>query len=108
MAAMSSMPRDKSVDATLALMRDPYGFIGKRCEQAASDVFEARILLRRTVCMRGRDAARVFYDPERFMRKGAAPLRVQKTLFGVGGVQSLDGAAHRMRKAVFMQLMTPS
>ena len=71
MAAMSSMPRDKSVDATLALMRDPYCFIGKRWEQAESDVFEARILLRRTACMRGRDAARVFYDPERSMRKGA-------------------------------------
>ena len=102
------MPRDHSLDATVALMRDPYGYIGKRCEATASDVFEARILLRRTICMRGREAARVFYDPARFMRKGAAPLRVQKTLFGTGGVQGLDGAAHRMRKAVFMRMMTPS
>lgn len=29
-----------------------------------------------------------------------------KTLFGEGGVQSLDGEAHQHRKAMFMALMT--
>jgi fatty-acid peroxygenase len=31
---------------------------------------------------------------------------LQKTLLGVGGVQSLDGAAHQHRKAMFLALMT--
>lgn len=40
-------------------------------------------------------------------RHGAAPEPLQKTLLGVGGVQSLDGAAHQHRKAMFLALMTP-
>jgi fatty-acid peroxygenase len=51
--------------------------------------------------------AELFYDPDRFMRQGAAPGRVQKTLFGRGGVQGLDGRAHRNRKQMFLSLMTP-
>lgn len=56
--------------------------------------------------MKGQDAARLFYDEQRFSRKGAMPKRVQKTLIGVGGVQSLDGIQHRHRKSLFVsQLM---
>jgi fatty-acid peroxygenase len=36
-----------------------------------------------------------------------APEPLQKTSLGVGGVQSLDGAPHRHRKAMFLSLMTP-
>ncbi len=50
----------------------------------------------------------MFSDPARFAREGAVPPRIMKTLFGLGGVQSLDGVAHRHRKAMFMQLMTPA
>lgn len=35
------------------------------------------------------------------------PKLVLKTLFGQGGVQTLDGAAHHHRKNIFMDLMTP-
>lgn len=56
--------------------------------------------------MCGRGAAEIFYDHDHFMRAGACPARVQKTLFGQGGVQGLDGAEHRHRKAMFMALMT--
>jgi fatty-acid peroxygenase len=101
------MPHDKSPDSTLALMLDPYRFISKRCLRYRSDVFEARILLQNTLCMTGPEAAKLFYDPDRFMRRGAAPLRVQKTLFGKGGVQTLDGQAHRHRKRMFLSVMTP-
>lgn len=34
------------------------------------------------------------------------PKLVLKTLFGQGGVQTLDGAAHHHRKNIFMDLMT--
>jgi fatty-acid peroxygenase len=85
-----------------------YEFVSRRCARYGSDVFETRLLAEPTVCMRGAAAARVFYDAARFRRAGAVPARVQKTLLGVGGVQGLDGEAHRRRKALFMSLMSPS
>jgi fatty-acid peroxygenase len=94
-------------DESLALKRDPYRFIAKRCRQIASDVYETRLFLRKTTCVTGRAAAQLFYDGDRFARHGAAPEPLQETLLGVGGVQSLDGAAHQHRKAMFLALMTP-
>jgi fatty-acid peroxygenase len=69
-------------------------------------VYETRLFLRKTTCVTGRAAAQMFYDGERLARHGAAPEPLQKTLLGVGGVQSLDGAAHQHRKAMFLALMT--
>src|SRR5438874_6581565 len=37
-----------------------------------------------------------------FQRAGAAPEALRATLFGKGGVQTLDGASHRRRKALFV------
>ncbi|WP_422736472.1 cytochrome P450 [Micromonospora sp. WMMD729] len=105
---MATMPADRSPDSTLALLRAGYRFIGERCERLGSDVFATRILLAPAICLRGRPAAALFYDTERFQREGAMPLRVQRTLTGRGGVQGLDGAAHAERKAMFMSIMTPS
>lgn len=102
-----AMPRDGRLDATLALKRDPYGYIRDQCGRLGSDAFQTRILLQRTICITGPQAAQLFYDPQHFMRKGAAPMRLQATLFGRGGVQGLDDAAHATRKAMFMHLMTP-
>ncbi|KUM26323.1 hypothetical protein AU467_22560 [Mesorhizobium loti] len=36
------IPPDKSLDATLALMGDPYRFISKRCRRCQSDVLWGR------------------------------------------------------------------
>ncbi len=104
---MLQVPRDKGLDSTLALIRDPYRFISNRCRRYRSDLFETRLLLRKTICMTGPEAARLFYDPSRFERRGAMPKAIQKTLLGVGGVQGLDGGAHHHRKQMFMSLMTP-
>ena len=104
---MPRIPRDKSLDSTLALLRDPYGFIASRCRRYGTDLFQTRLMLQRTICMTGKDAAELFYDPQRFVRGGAAPEPVRATLFGKGGVQGLDDAAHRHRKQMFMSLMTP-
>lgn len=104
---MPRIPHDKSPDSTLALLRDPYGFIAKRCRRYESDLFQTRLLLRPTLCMSGPEAAQLFYDTSRFMRSGATPARLQKTLFGRGGVQGLDDEAHRHRKEMFLSLMTP-
>jgi fatty-acid peroxygenase len=97
-------PHDDSFDASFALKRDPYRWISRRAHQLGSDVFEARLLLRPTLCLTGRDAAELFYDADLFQRAGAAPNAVQKTLFGVGGVQSLEGEAHLARKQLFLAL----
>jgi fatty-acid peroxygenase len=102
------MPRDRAPDSTLALLREGYRFISRRCDRYGGDAFQTRLLGRRTVCLRGRDAARLFYDTDRIERHGAAPGRIRKTLTGVGGVQGLDGPEHRDRKRMFMSIMTPA
>ena len=101
---MAELPRDDRFDATLALKRDPYRYISRTARALGTDLFETRLLLRPTLCLTGRDAAQLFYDPERFQCAGAAPAPLQKTLFGVGGVQGLDGEAHLQRKQLFVSL----
>jgi fatty-acid peroxygenase len=101
------IPPDRSLDSTIALLLDPYGFVSKRCRRYRSDLFLARILLRKTICMTGPEAAELFYRQDLFVRRGATPGRIQKTLFGRGGVQGMDGEAHRHRKQMFMSLMAP-
>lgn len=103
---MTDLPKDSLPDATLVFRRDPYRFISQRCDELGSDLFETRLMLEKVICMRGEEAARLFYDGAKFRRKGAVPERISKVLFGEGGVQGLDGAAHRHRKALFLELMT--
>ncbi|WFE31664.1 cytochrome P450 [Micromonospora sp. WMMD975] len=105
---MSTMPSDRSPDSTLAFRREGYRFVGTRCDRFGTDIVQARLLLEPTICLRGREAAELFYDEERFVRRGAMPKRGQRTLTGVGGVQGLDGPAHRVRKAMFTSIMTPA
>lgn len=105
---MPTIPRDRNLDSSLALLSDGYTFIQKRCRRLDADIFQTRLLLQKTICMRGAEAAEVFYDPNLFRRAGAAPGRMKKTLVGEGGVQGLDGEAHRRRKSMFMALMSPT
>ncbi|MFI0479504.1 cytochrome P450 [Actinomadura sp. 9N215] len=95
------------LDSTLPLAARPYGLLSDRARRLDRDVYDTRLLLQKTTCMTGADAARVFYDPGLFVRADAAPRRLILTLFGEGGVQSLDGERHRARKEMFMSLMTP-
>jgi fatty-acid peroxygenase len=104
---MRKIPSDRGIDNTLSLIFEGYRFISNRCDRYQSDIFQTRLLLQKTICLRGEAAAQVFYDTEKFSRQNAAPKRVQKTLLGEGGVQGLDGETHRQRKQIFMSLMTP-
>ena len=54
---MPTMPSEARIDRTLALRLEGYQFIPKGCERHHSDVFETRLFLRRTICMRGEEAA---------------------------------------------------
>jgi fatty-acid peroxygenase len=104
---MRPIPRDSNFMAAAALMLDRYGFISKRARALSEDVFEVGVPFQRVICMTGSDACSIFYDANLFVRSGAAPGRIQKTLFGKGGVQSLDDGRHRDRKAMFLSLLQP-
>lgn len=56
--------------------------------------------------MTGPEAAAIFYNRDFFLRKGAAPSPIKATLFGSGGLQELDGVAHRRRKDMLLSLLT--
>ena len=91
MQAMKHVPHDRGLDNTIDLLNEGYMFIKNRVEQYKSDIFETHLIGQKVICMTGEEAAKIFYDPELFYRNGATPKRVQKTLFGVGAIQSLDG-----------------
>lgn len=99
---MIDIPTSGHLDSTLAFRADPYRFISTHCRRLHSDLFQTRILLQKAVCMTGSEAASLFYDQDKFVRQGAMPAAIQKTLIGQGGVQGLDGEAHRLRKQMFL------
>ncbi|OBA03749.1 cytochrome [Bacillus subtilis] len=100
------IPHDKSLDNSLTLMQEGYLFVKNRTERYHSDLFQARLLGKTFICMTGAEAAKLFYDTERFQRQNALPKRLQKTLFGVNAIQTMDGDAHIHRKMLFLSLMT--
>lgn len=100
-----SFPRERALDSTLALLREGYQFISRRCEQHCSEAFETRLMLRKVICARGMDAAAMFYHPDRFTRKGAIPPTTVALLQDLGSVQQLDGEDHRHRKQLFLKLL---
>lgn len=102
-----SVPHEKTLDSSVALLTEGYEFIFNRRKEFGSDIFETRLLGKPAICMGGKEAARLFYDTDRFHRQGAIPKRIQKSLFGQQGVQTLDGQEHAHRKRLFMDLMTP-
>jgi fatty-acid peroxygenase len=104
---MRQIPRVTGWDHSLAFMADPYRFIGRHCRLLRSEVVLARLLLRSTLCFTGPRAAELFYNEALFRRGGATPEPLRATLLGKGGVQGLDGDAHRRRKALFMRVLAP-
>jgi fatty-acid peroxygenase len=108
MTELKQFPKEEGLDHSLDLLKEGYLFITNRSTAFQSDIFETRLLGQRAICMRGEEAASLFYDGEKFKREGASPNRIQKTLLGKHGVQSLDKEAHHHRKAMFMSLMTPA
>ncbi|MGV0761579.1 cytochrome P450 [Tistrella mobilis] len=103
--ARAALPRAPEFDATLALLREGAGYISARADRLGTDVFRTRLALRPVICMRGAEAAEIFYGGDRFTRRGAMPASIRHLLQDDGSVQGLDGAAHRHRKAMFTGLM---
>lgn len=102
------VPRTTSFDSTLTLLSEGYPFFQRRCAELDTDVFITRLMGRRAVCVSGHDAARMFWQPDRFTRRGAVPPATLLLLQGGGSAQTLDGDEHRHRKAMMMSLQTPA
>ncbi|SCL23632.1 fatty-acid peroxygenase [Micromonospora rhizosphaerae] len=97
--------RNRHLDDTLRLVLQGYAWLPNRLRRADSDVLTTRLGGQRAVALHGPEAARFFYDEWHIRRQDAIPGPVQSTLFGHGGVHSLDGEAHRVRKALFTRLL---
>lgn len=106
MEVKEKIVQDKGLDHTLKLMEEGYLFIKTRMDLYKCNMFETHIMGEKAICISGEEACKLFYNEELFQRKGAAPKRVQKTLFGVNAIQGMDNKAHTQRKLFFMSLMT--
>lgn len=103
---MQGIPRDRAFDSTRALLSEGYLFISNRCRRLGTDAFQTRLMLQPVTCMLGEEAASLFYDSGRVTRVGGMPKSTLKLLQDEGSVQGLDGALHRRRKQMFMDLMS--
>ena len=65
----------------MSLMREGYLYILNRRRSFNCDVFETRLLGKKAICMGGKEAEEIFYDPEKFQREGSAPHRLVETLW---------------------------
>ena len=92
----------------VAFLRDGYLFAGEqRAKRGGADddrPLWLQLLLRPSLLVRGVEGVRLFYDTERVKRAGAMPRLIRGSLFGAGSVHSLDGDAHRHRKAAFVRI----
>ena len=95
-------------DLAALLLRHGYDALplARSRRHEADDAFEARMLGRRTLVVRGEQGARMFYDESRMRRRRAVPPPLAHLLFGRGAVHGLDGEEHRVRKQVFLDLLS--
>jgi fatty-acid peroxygenase len=100
------IPKVQGVDNTFNLLTTGYPYIFEKCKALGTEVFETRLMGKKMICMTGKEAVSLFYDSNLFQREGAVPKRIQKTLFGQNGVQTMDGEKHKVRKMMFITLMT--
>lgn len=106
MAKLKKFPKDKGLDHTLDLLKEGYLFIGNRANRYQTDIFQTRLIGKKVICLTGAAGAKTFYNTRLFERKNIMPRRVQQTLMGKGGVQGLDGRAHKCRKELFLSCGT--
>lgn len=107
MLVKTPIPKTKGFDKTKDLIKEGFHFIPSRREALESDIFKTRIAGQKTICMAGEAAAEIFYDNDKFKRKGAIPKPLKKTLTGEGAIHGMDGEQHKQRKRMFLSMMTP-
>jgi fatty-acid peroxygenase len=103
---MAKIPNESALSAALGLYNEGFEYLQNTRRKHHSDIFKIDLLLKKVICFGGEDAASTFYDTSKFMRKGAVPPPIQKTLTGENAIHTTDGVAHSNRKKMFMSLMT--
>lgn len=94
------------IDSSLSLLVNGYSWLPSRWRRSTLPVVHARLMGKHTVALRGPDAVPFFYDERNLRRRDAVPGPVLDTLFGRGAVHTMDGEAHRVRKAMFLSVLT--
>ncbi|MBL7260436.1 cytochrome P450 [Paractinoplanes lichenicola] len=92
------------LDQTLAFGTKGYAWLPDLRRRSHGRPVPMRFGGQPAVAISGPDAARFFYDRGHLERHTALPAPVVDTLFG-RGVHTLDGEAHRTRKALFVELL---
>lgn len=99
------MPVHALLDRSVSFLREGYPFFERRRQQWRDETFETRILGRRAVCLRGKEAAEFFYDPSRTRSTRVVPWPTALTLFGPGAIHAMPGGKeHGHRKAMFLSV----
>ncbi|QXG76772.1 cytochrome P450 [Modestobacter sp. L9-4] len=99
------MTRRPRLDQSLPMLAKGYAWLPDRRRAAGRDTVRTRVMLRQALAVEGPAGARFVYDEDHVRRGGALPEPVISTLFGHGAVHTLDGEAHRVRKAMFVHLL---
>lgn len=98
MRQIKPFPKEDVLESGLKVLREGYMYAPSRLKAYQSDAFETRLLGDKAIVIGGEEAAHLFYDEEKFKRKGAMPKPVLATLLGKGSVLTLDDENHRHRK----------
>lgn len=92
-------------DSTLSFLFRGYAWLPDRRRRSGGAPVRTRLLGKSAIALHGPAAVRFFYDESRIHRRAALPEPVIDTLFGQGAVHTLDGDQHRVRKAMFMDIL---
>ena len=92
-------------EQTVSVALKGYAWLPDLRRAAHGRPVQTRVGAQRAVGLCGPDAARFFYDEDHVQRHDALPELIRGTLFGKDAVHTLDGAAHRHRKAIFVALL---
>jgi len=99
------LPRAGGFDSSFAFVRDGYTFASRQFDRLGTDIFQTRLGLSPVTVIRGADAARIFYEGDRFGRDRSMPTSVTHLLQDDSSVQSLSGTAHFHRKSMFVRML---
>ncbi|MEV5975146.1 cytochrome P450 [Streptomyces sp. NPDC051921] len=92
-------------DGTIGVLAHGYAWLPDKMRSTDGTTYRTRLLGRPVIALHGPEAVRFFYDERNVVRREALPGPVLDTLFGRGAVHTLDGEAHRARKALFLALL---
>lgn len=65
----SEMPPMANLECTYPLLRSGYPYISTQCEKLGTNLFYSRLMLKKTLVMRGEEAAEPFYDHALFTQE---------------------------------------